>query len=266
MFEKMAAAAREEGNTFFKAKETDKAIEAYTKAIEVDPTSDNAALCYSNRSACYQMKKDWVKMASDATSCIKLKPTFAKGYTRLALALHKQRKFMESVKALKEALAVPGNEGNEELKKALEESKAKFEKYVREQSENSGSSDANKGEIINSILTQEYQKIAEKYTKTRRSLGETEMQLQQSSTEKKQAELTLRECKTLDPNSNVYRSVGKVYIRSSVKKELENLEKESQKADERMEGLLKKKEEFTRQMKATESELQEITKSIRSGR
>ena len=92
------------------------------------------------------------------------------------------------------------------------------------------------------------------------------VELQQSSTEKKQAELTLRECKTLDPNSNVYRSVGKVYIRSSVKKELENLEKESQKADERMEGLLKKKEVFTRQMKATESELQEITKSIRSGR
>ena len=58
----MAEAARAEGNAFFKAKETDKAIEAYTKAIELDPASDNAALCFSNRSACYQMKKDWGKM------------------------------------------------------------------------------------------------------------------------------------------------------------------------------------------------------------
>ena len=33
----------------------DKAIECYTKSIELDSESNNAALCYSNRAACYQV-------------------------------------------------------------------------------------------------------------------------------------------------------------------------------------------------------------------
>ena len=34
----------------------EEAIEHYTKAIEIDPTSEVAALCYSNRSAAHQVR------------------------------------------------------------------------------------------------------------------------------------------------------------------------------------------------------------------
>ena len=82
-----AETSRSEGNEFFKKKQVDEAIAAYTKSIDLSPDSSNAALCYSNRSACHQMKKNWKEMEADAAKCTKLKPTFAKGYTRLLLFL-----------------------------------------------------------------------------------------------------------------------------------------------------------------------------------
>ena len=54
------------------------AIELYSKAIEAEGESDNAALCYSNRAACYQAKKEWKLCEEDAKMCIKLKPKFSK--------------------------------------------------------------------------------------------------------------------------------------------------------------------------------------------
>ena len=125
---------------------------------------------------------------------------------------------MAAVKCLKEALAVKGNENNEELKKALEDSKAKFEKFVRESNENAGGSSANTtANALSQIFQAEYQKAQQKYGMTRRSLAETNMQLDQAAKMKKTAELTMREVKGLDNASNVYRSVGKVIIKMKQK-------------------------------------------------
>ena len=262
-----AETSRSEGNEFFKKKQVDEAIAAYTKSIDLSPDSSNAALCYSNRSACHQMKKNWKEMEADAAKCTKLKPTFAKGYTRLALAFRKQGNFMGAVKCLKDALPMKGNEDNEELKKALDDSKAKFEKFVRDSNENSGGSSANTtANALSQIFQAEYQKAQQKYGMTRRSLAETNMELDQSAKSKKTAELTMREVKSLDTSSHVYRSVGKVYIASTVQSELNLLERESNEATDRTAGLEKKKEILGRQLKSCENEITELVKSIRSGR
>ena len=67
------------GNEAYKNKEYEKAIEHYTEAIKLDPKSDNAALCYSNRSASYKMLKKWKEMESDARASVEIKPDFVRG-------------------------------------------------------------------------------------------------------------------------------------------------------------------------------------------
>ena len=85
-----------QGNEAFKARDFDKAIEYYTKAIEVDSESENAALCYSNRAAAYSSKKMWVEAENDAAACVRLKPSFAKGWVRLSTAQSKQGMLVEA--------------------------------------------------------------------------------------------------------------------------------------------------------------------------
>ncbi len=89
---------RSQGNEKYKGKDYDGAISLYTQSIELDPNSDNAALCLSNRSAAYQAKKMWQAAAADAEKCISLKPDFVKGYTRLANAQKKRGMLAEAIK------------------------------------------------------------------------------------------------------------------------------------------------------------------------
>lgn len=76
---------KEEGNTLFKNKQFDQAIEKYNKAIDLQPD----AVFYSNRSACYQQLKLWEKVIEDCTAALKLRRDYLKVWRRRALA-HKE--------------------------------------------------------------------------------------------------------------------------------------------------------------------------------
>lgn len=73
-----------EGNKYFAAKEFEKAIESFTKAIEVLPTPNH--VLYSNRSGSYASLKNFTKALEDAEECVKINPAWAKGYNRVASA------------------------------------------------------------------------------------------------------------------------------------------------------------------------------------
>ncbi|CAX41533.1 heat shock protein, putative [Candida dubliniensis CD36] len=71
-----------EGNKYFAAKEFEKAIEAFTKAIEASPEPNH--VLYSNRSGSYASLKDFSNALKDAEECVKINPNWAKGYNRIA--------------------------------------------------------------------------------------------------------------------------------------------------------------------------------------
>lgn len=71
-----------EGNKYFAAKEFEKAIEAFTKAIEASPEPNH--VLYSNRSGSYASLKDFNNALKDAQECVKINPSWAKGYNRIA--------------------------------------------------------------------------------------------------------------------------------------------------------------------------------------
>ncbi len=67
-----------QGNKAFTTKDYERAIELFTKAIELDPTNH---VLYSNRSASYASLKQYDKALEDADKTIELKGGWAKVYT-----------------------------------------------------------------------------------------------------------------------------------------------------------------------------------------
>ena len=75
---------KQQGNAAFAAKKYEEAIELFTKAIEVSETPNH--VFYSNRSACYASLKKYKEALNDATECVKINPSWPKGYTRMGAA------------------------------------------------------------------------------------------------------------------------------------------------------------------------------------
>ena len=71
------------GNEEFKKKRFKPAVKLYTEAVDVDPYDKTL---YANRAACHLALGDWRSAHDDAEECVKLDPTFVKGYFRLAHA------------------------------------------------------------------------------------------------------------------------------------------------------------------------------------
>lgn len=99
------------------------AIDEYSKAISLDP---EYIVAYSNRSAAYLKNSEKSKALKDATYITStLDPTFAKGQSRLAAALHALRRFEQAKDAYHAVLALDPNNaaatrGVEECQKELD--------------------------------------------------------------------------------------------------------------------------------------------------
>jgi tetratricopeptide (TPR) repeat protein len=91
------------GNDHLQNGEFPQAIEAYTRAIELDG-SDH--IFYSNRSAAYLSSGDGGKALADAEKCIELKADWPKGYSRRGAALHSLKNYEGAEAAYQAGLAI----------------------------------------------------------------------------------------------------------------------------------------------------------------
>lgn len=95
-----AVAAKEEGNAFFRNKEYDEALEAYSRAITYCPEDDkeNLSTFYGNRSAAYFSLEEWELVVEDCTAAVELKPDYVKVLARRMLANEKLEKYEEALR------------------------------------------------------------------------------------------------------------------------------------------------------------------------
>ncbi|XP_061906867.1 protein unc-45 homolog B [Entelurus aequoreus] len=80
---------KDDGNKHFQAGDIDKAIECYTKAIEVCQDKKVLAVIHRNRSACYLKKESYSSAASDASKAIDVDAADIKALYRRCQALEK---------------------------------------------------------------------------------------------------------------------------------------------------------------------------------
>lgn len=94
---------KNKGNTHLQNGEYDLAIEAYSKAIELNPTDH---VFFSNRSAAYLSKGDAFNALNDAEKCVEISPAWPKGYSRKGAALHALKRYTEAIDAYQVGLRI----------------------------------------------------------------------------------------------------------------------------------------------------------------
>ncbi|PWA45761.1 ankyrin repeat family protein [Artemisia annua] len=113
---KKAAEAKSRADAAFKQKEYSMALDAYTQAIDFDPTDEKL---YSNRSLCWMRLGQADQALTDARTCRELKPNWAKAWYREGSSLRLLQKFDEAANAFYEGVKVEPE--NMELVKAFRE-------------------------------------------------------------------------------------------------------------------------------------------------
>ena len=98
-----AVSFKDTGNKHLQAGEFDQAIEAYSRAINLDGSKH---VFYSNRSAAYLSKGDYNSALDDGLKCTELNPSWAKGYSRHGAALHALKKYDEALGVYDKGLAL----------------------------------------------------------------------------------------------------------------------------------------------------------------
>jgi mitochondrial import receptor subunit TOM70 len=89
----MASKLKAAGNKSYGSKEYNKAIDLYTKAIQLrqDP------IFYSNRAACFQAMGEWDKVIEDTTAAINLDAMYVKALNRRANAYEASQRYSEAL-------------------------------------------------------------------------------------------------------------------------------------------------------------------------
>ena len=96
--------SRETARRLYSEEKYSDAIREYGRLIDAASLDDpEIHIYYSNRSAAYMQIGDVVNALDDAEQCKRIKPTWAKGYSRCGSALMAQGKFTEAVYALQRA-------------------------------------------------------------------------------------------------------------------------------------------------------------------
>jgi len=114
MSNKAAAEAKAKGNDFFTKKKYPEAIEWYSKAIKADPKDPTF---YSNRCAAYMAIDKFEEALKDAESCIRLQPSWVKGWYRKGAALVSLSRYEEAAMAFRKGLEIEPQ--NDDLKNRL---------------------------------------------------------------------------------------------------------------------------------------------------
>ncbi|XP_076883775.1 uncharacterized protein LOC143532676 [Bidens hawaiensis] len=98
---KKAAEAKSRADDAFKRKEYMAAIDAYTQAIDFDPSE---ATLFSNRSLCWMRLGQADRALTDAQACRELRPNWQKAWYREGSALRLLQKFDEAANAFYEGV------------------------------------------------------------------------------------------------------------------------------------------------------------------
>ncbi len=91
----------QQGNFLLTLEQTDKAIEAYSHAITLNP---NNAATYTNRGVAYTNKGEFDKAIVDYTKAIKLNPDFIQAYYNRGVAYYEEGEYDPAIKDLGKAI------------------------------------------------------------------------------------------------------------------------------------------------------------------
>lgn len=246
-----AADHKELGNKAFAAQDFDEAIKEYSSAISLDPKNH---VFFSNRSASYASKKQYTEAIADAKQCIKLEPSFIKGYYRLASAQIEMNDLDGVTTTCKQGMNVDPD--NKQLDKLLRQAKsrkagekaAKNKKTAAPMTIPAGSNISK--ELMD--LQVQYRKTAKDYQIVQASIGACEKTL-------KVNQITIGELSEipLEEERKLYRGVGKMFMMESKNEIFEHLNDEIKDNEKKILDFEQKKDYLERRITSQRQNIME---------
>jgi chaperonin cofactor prefoldin len=226
---------------------------------------------FSNRSACHAGLKDWQQAIQDAKECIRLDPSFVKGYYRLAIALKELKDYPTALSAIRQGLAAAGETSNsnsdplhkllrqvEQLQRNVEMNNDSPPSSTSVSAYNNTSGSRPHSAPLDDAATRELEDLRQLSAQTSRDLQIAQANLQKINRDKRMAEITKGELASLPEQTPCYRAIGKIFVKSSQERVTEYLDQEVQGYSKRMVDLTQKKEYLERRFKSQQQNMKDI--------
>jgi chaperonin cofactor prefoldin len=163
--------------------------------------------------------QQWTEAAADAKDCIKLDPTFMKGYYRLATAQLELEDYDAAQATVKQGLTLDAN--NTPLLKVLKSIKQKEKAATKEANQNQVVGGAHSK--MDSAASREMYDLQVQHAQTSREHNMVQANLQKTQREFKMNEITRQELEASPSEGDYFRSIGKIFIKSSRERVMDHL-------------------------------------------
>lgn len=256
------------GNEAFASKDFQKAIEHYTKAIQLDSKNH---VFFSNRSASYAGLKEWGKAVEDAKDCIRLDPQFVKGYYRLATAQLELEEFDLAQSTIKQGLAADAN--NAPLLKLMgavkKARKAAATTAAVAAGGGSGGSSSTGDNILggagklDQATSRELYDLEVQYKQSIREFQSVQVDLNKCQREQQMADATMTELEASPAVGAYYRSVGKTFLKSTREGVMDHLKSNKEDSAKKENDLTQKLKYLERRMTSQKQNMRELVSQSR---
>mmetsp|Transcript_12236 Transcript_12236/g.16001 ORF Transcript_12236/g.16001 Transcript_12236/m.16001 type:complete len:264 (+) Transcript_12236:116-907(+) len=249
---------KELGNKAFGSKDFDAAIKHYSSAIQLDKKNH---VYFSNRSACYAGLQQHEKASTDAKECIRLDPTFVKGYYRLVTSQIALKQYDAALSAIQQGLAVDAN--NTQLMKQqrmVQQLKRSHEANLKKKRQQTESAASSSGMPMAGAASSEIQELYTQFTQNKREYETEKVNFQKLEREQKISELTKADLEPLPPDQKCFKSVGKMFLMSKKKEIMEYLDTNITTAQNKQQETNKKMDYLEKKIQSQQQNMEELQK------
>lgn len=201
---------------------------------------------FSNRSASYAGLQNYTLASQDAKECIRLDPTFVKGYYRLVTAQIALKQYDAALSTIQQGLSVDAQNA-QLLKQQRMVQQLKREQESKKKLDAPTDAKSNNGAAPASGMSSEFQELYTQYTQNKRAYETEKVNLSKLDREAKITQLTQADLETVPETQQCYRAVGKMFLATSkpnvvkhLQDSLEQTEKETTDAQKKLAYLEKK--------------------------
>lgn len=213
---------------------------------------------FRSNSASYAGLLEWDKASLDAKECIRLDPTFVKGYYRLASAQIELKQLDLAESTIRQGMQVEKEANNSSpLAKQLRLVK-QLQKKQDSATETSPPVNNAAGIQLDEATSKELHELQTQYTFTNRELATCQANVQLCQREAKIAQLCHSELEPIDAAANCYRSIGKIFFKSTKPKVMQHLQSKMEDYSKTESDTKLKMEYLERQLKSQRENIDEI--------